>query len=451
MLSHWYCLLLLFVSPLIAFAQDDFFNTIEVEIEQAQTSDFSVIGWVTQNVTYGLEAPGSLFSRSDRELSGLQSSLYVQADGKLTEKSNFRVSGKVYHDEIYRIKNDVPHSKEERDQLRNRHEVRDFYVDYEADNGLYLKVGNQILAWGLSEYLRVTDQINVEDQFALAQQDLEDLRLQTPAILMSYRLGDWLIDTVVTYDGDRDQIAPARDEFDQFVSFRDSGFTINRQETKNSTEGFFRLSTQLPSGDFQLVAGEFNDNALSVDNMAALRSTSPIINFNQNRMRMVGAAANWVEGPWLFYGEVGLHSDRAVRPTVDAFFRQVDGWDQKDQTLAVVGVEYTGFSNLLLGLEIDNIHTHDHDRFMTGDIDQTSLGARFYWTALNERLQVLGVWNKLANNWGAVSRLSVDYNWSDNLDIGFLWVDYHLSRDSFLYQFRNNDIVQLQLRYNFQL
>lgn len=447
----WYCLSALLLSPIACAAQDDFFSTIDVDIAKSKSSDYSVIGWITQNLSYGIEQPSQLFSRTDSELNGFQTSLFIQADGKLSEKSNFRVSGKYYHDSIYQIKSDVAHSKEERDQLRNRLEIRDFYFDYQADNGFYFKVGNQVVAWGLSEYLRVTDQINVEDQFAIAQQDLEDLRLQAPAALLSYRIKDWLIDTVVTYDADRNQIAPEGDEFDQFAPLRNNGFALDRQDTKNMTEGFIRLSTALSSGDFQIVAGEFNDNNLSVDNITALQSSEPIVNFNQNRMRMIGMAANWVEGAWLFYGEVGALYDVAVRPNAQSFFGQVDGWDQKDQTLAVAGIEYNGFSNLLLSLEIDSIHTRNHDSFMQAPVDQISVGARFNWTALNERLRVVGVWNKLANNWGRVSRLSIDYNWSDNLDLGFLWVDYNASQNSVFHAFRNNDVLQLQMRYNFQI
>ena len=268
---------------------------------------------------------------------------------------------------------------------------------------------------------------------------------------MSYRLKDWLIDTVVTYDADRNQIAPEGDEFDQFAQLRNIGFALNRQETKNRSEGFIRLSTQLSSGDLQIVAGEFNDNNLSVEDIDMRGLSQPSLNFNQNRMRMIGAAANWVEGAWLFYGELGTHYGVTVRPNAESFFNQLNGWDQKDQTLVVAGVEYNGFSNLLLSLEIDSIHTQNHGSYMQAPSDQISLGTRFNWTVLNQRLRIAGVWNKLAHNWGSVSRLSIDYNWSDNLDLGFLFVGYSASQNSVFYEFRNNDVVQLQMRYNFQI
>jgi len=430
--------------------QTDFFNSIDVDIEEAVESDISIIGWVTQNASYGLEEPSALFSRTEKQLNGFQTSVYLQADGSLGEKANFRVSGKYYHDEIYRLKRDVPFSKEEKDQLRNRTEIRDFYIDYQADNGLYFKVGNQILAWGLAEYIRVTDLINVEDQFAIAQQDLEDLRLQAPAALASYRLSNWLIDAVVTFDADRNQISPEGDEFDQFAPLRNIGLNLQRTDVRKRHEGFVRVSTELASGDIQFVAGEFNDNLLTLESITDSTTANPTLNFGQNRMRAIGGAANWVEGAWLFYGELGFHYDRAVRPTQGAFLSQIEGWTEKDQVLAVAGIEYNGFSNLLLSLEIDSIHTRDHDPTMLMPADQISLGTRFFWTALNERLRVLGVWNKLADNQGQVSRLSIDYNWSDSLDLGLLWVDYHTNENSIFYEFRNNDVVQLQLRYNFQ-
>ncbi|MFT4863259.1 MAG: hypothetical protein ACI95C_002489, partial [Pseudohongiellaceae bacterium] len=37
-----------------------------------------------------------------------------------------------------------------------------------------------------------------------------------------------------------------------------------------------------------------------------------------------------------------------------------------------------------------------------------------------------------------------------NFNLGLLWVDYHTNENSFFYEFRNNDVLQLQLRYNFQ-
>ena len=138
-------------------------------------------------------------------------------------------------------------------------------------------------------------------------------------------------------------------------------------------------------------------------------------------------------------------------PNRDSIFRQLGGWDEKDQVLSVFGVQHNGFRNLLLTFELDSIRTKNHDEFMYAEENQTSFGARLYWTALNEKLTVVAVRNELANQAGQVSRVSVDYNWSDSVEVGLLWADYGSNRNSIFYYFRNNDILQIHLRYNFQI
>lgn len=431
---------------------DDLFGNIAIDLNGSGTrqSGFSVLGWFSEKIGYGLEAPDPIFSRSEAELTKVETSLFAQVDIDLGSKSQLRLSAKAYHDEVYRLNQDTPYRQEERNLFRNRVELRDFYIDRQFDNGMYLKLGNQVLAWGFAEYLRVTDLINSEDQYTLGQQDLEDIRLPVPALLFSFNLGDWVFDSVVAHRAGRNQLAPAGDEFDQLIALRSQDLNFNRDRPEDEAEYFFRASTHYQRGDLQIIAAELNENNLTVERITGLSSGNPIVNFSQNRMQAIGIAANVVSGPWLLFGEVGLHRDKAVRPDNDLLFRQVDGWDLKDQLMSVVGIEYNGISNTLLSLEIDNVHTNDHDQFMQAEKDQLSAGARLYWTGLNQRMTVIGVLYHLADNAGSLGRLSIEYNWSDNLALGFMWVDYHGQRGSVLRDFRNNDVVQLELRFSFQ-
>lgn len=451
---HFLLAFLTFACTQPSLAQNDFFNTIDVDIENNDSvadEGLSLFGWVTQKISQGIERPGPLFSRQDRGLNKIETSLFAQLDTKLGEGFDFRISGKVYHDEVYRLVDGIDYSSDETNEFRNRFEVRDFYIEKQYDNGFYLKLGNQILAWGLAEYSRVTDLINTEDQYTFAQQDLEDIRLQVPAALLSYTTGEWTFDGVVTHRANKNYTAPNGDEFDRFVSLRQAGIKIERDSPDKEQEYFFRASTHLSQGDLQFVAGEFNNNALSLEEITAARSVNPRFQYGQNRMRAFGVAANWADGSWLYFGELGLHLDKAVIPNLDSVFRQLGGWNEQDQILSVFGVEYNGFRNLLLTFELDSTRTKNHDGSMYADKNQINFGARLYWTALNERLTVVAVHNELANEAGQVSRVSIDYNWSDSVELGLLWVGYGSNRDSIFYNFRNNDILQVHLRYNFQI
>lgn len=451
--------LLATLASLPASGQDDFFSDIEIELESETATEtgsdvesgigFSLLGWVEQKVAYGLEAPGPAFSRQKSELTRVETSTYLQIDRPLGERSQVRLSGKAYHDEIYRINDSTPYTFAEINEHRNRFEIRDFYIEHQAENGIYIKAGHQILAWGMSEYLRVTDLINVENQYQLGQQDLEDLRLQVPALLTSVSAGGWTWDAVLTYHAGRDDIAPRRDEFDLFAPLYEAGGTISIRRPERDYEFFMRGSTQYAHGDIQIVAGEFNDNALALERVV-LNGEQPVAQLYQNRMRALGVAANRVSGSWLVFGELGWHANRVARPTERSVAFDPDGWVKKDQLLGVLGVEYSGFRNLLLTAEIDAQRIRDNEPFGYGDGKLVSVGLRARWSALNERLQVLGVVNELAEDQGRVARTTVTYDWSDSLNLGLMWVAYSAPDNSLVNPFRHNDVLQLQLRYSFQ-
>ncbi len=433
-------------------AQDDFFSNIEVDIaEEVAAGEWSLFGWVTEKVGYGRETPPAEFSRKDQELNKLETSLFMQLDWRSSETTSFRASGKAYYDAVYRFKESIPFHPDEVNEFRNRVEVRDLYLEHQAENGIYLKAGHQLQAWGYGEYLRVTDLVNIEDQYTIGQQDLQDIRLQVPAIQFGYSFPGVVLDAVVTYRAGRNDIAPAGDEFDPFINLRQAGFQVEWQDPEQETEVFLRASGQHGRGDYQVVLAEFNDNSLSVERLEGLRSISPRAVLGQNRMQAVAAAANWVDGNWLYFAEAGLHRDKTVRPSDQALLGFIDGWEEKDQVLGLLGVEYNGLRNLVLTFELDNVHTRRHNSLMADSRNEFSYGGRLYWTTLNERIELLAVWNQFGDNSARVARVSVDYDWSDALNFGLLWVDYSAKEPSLFHPYRHNDIVQLQIRYNFQI
>lgn len=167
-------------------------------------------------------------------------------------------------------------------------------------------------------------------------------------------------------------------------------------------------------------------------------------------MQALGMAANRVAGSWLVFGELGLHRNSPVMPLELEDFARGDGWQERSRVLGAVGIEYNGFSNTLVSLEVDNSHTRGDINNLGIERNQTSIGTRLSWIGWNDRLQLLSVWNKLANDQGYLTRLSIDYAWSDNLKFGVLWVDYSADQNSFYSAFRNNDMLQLNARFSFQ-
>ncbi|MFM1897110.1 MAG: hypothetical protein RLZZ385_2184 [Pseudomonadota bacterium] len=451
------CAIILLLELLVlstpAHAQNDFFGDISTAAGPGSGTaarDWSLLGWVSEKLAYGYESPAPPFSRTDRGLSKVETSLFTQLDWRINADTGFRISGKIYHDAIYGLENDTNWSDEERSEFRNRFEVRDLYLERRFQNGLYVKAGNQILGWGMAEFLRITDVINREDQFTIGQQDLEDLRLQVPALLVSTNRGAWVVDGVLTYDAGFDDMAPAGDEFDQLLPLRGTATVIDRREPGNPWEGFLRASRHYASGDVQFVAGDFNHNSLSLNRIDVSEPLLPVVELAQQRVQMAGMSVNRVDGAWLLFAETGMHFNRPVTPDQIRNVIRLEGWQDANQWLAALGAEYAGFANLTLSAELDSVQILNFTDSAFADNDQLSLGLRFRWTGWNERVTLMGVWNRLTKGQGQVSRLSLEYDWTDNLDLGLMWVDYSADPDSLLYNFRHNDVVQLQLRYSFQ-
>lgn len=438
--------------PTLAFAQDDFFGNREISINTGNNSEhpWELTGWITGKLAYGLASPGPGFSRRQSDLSKVETSGFAQLDWRLSDAVGLRVSGKAYRDFIYQIDDDSPYSRAERDEFQTRYELRDFYLEAQLGDRVYLKIGNQILAWGMSEYLRVTDVINTEDQYTLGQQDLEDLRLQVPALLLGVNRGDWLFESVVTHRAGSNDLAPAGDEFDQLIDLRGTGLALSKHDAGNPWEYLLRASTHYGAGDIQLVAGEFNDNQLTFAGLRTSTSGAVVADLQPQRMQLLGGAVNHVAGSWLWFGESAMHYNRPLVPDRRSALLSPVAWEEKNQWLSALGAEYNGFSNLILTLEIDSQRIVNPGNTDFASRQQTSIGTRFYWTSRNERLAVLGVWNRLDKGKGYLTRLSLDYDWSDQLSLGALWVNYGANRDSLLYNFRNNDVFQLQMRYSFQ-
>lgn len=437
----------------VAAQDNDFFSNLEVGDQDGQTGSdgpLSLIGWITAKASYGYEQPDPPFSRTGREITGAETSLFAQLDWRLAEQINLRFSGKAYHDAVYELEDDTRYSAAEKNLFRNRYEIKDFYLETSFDNGVYLKFGNQIQAWGFAEFLRVTDLVNTEDQYTFGQQDLEDLRLQVPAAQVSKSLGRWVFDGVVTYRAGYNDLSPSGDEFDPFIALRQPGYLIDRNDPDDQAEYFLRASTSYASGDVQIVAADFNDNRLTLDGISGASSVTPLLHVSQQRMQALGLAANRVSGSWLWFGELGLHQNVPVMPARNDIYASEAGWQERDQLLGVLGLEYHGFTNTLLSLELDTIQTRGSMTGLGVDRSQVSYGARVYWTGMNERLEVLSVVNALSENQGYLTRFTLDYNWSDNWKFGLLWMDYSAEQDSVYRPYRNNDLLQLNARFSFQ-
>jgi len=125
-------------------------------------------------------------------------------------------------------------------------------------------------------------------------------------------------------------------------------------------------------------------------------------------------------------------------------------WDTRDQTLYAIAAEYSGITDWLISFELDGIQAHQHTPELAVEKWQSGYFARAHWATLNERLLTQFVVNGLPGDDGRITRLSLEYQWSDALHLNTDLVLYDAREtEALLYNYRNQDLMRLSVSYFF--
>lgn len=431
---------------------DDFFGDIDTSsfnTEAKVNEPLSTTGWFKQVFGYGLADPRNDFARSRAGMNKVESSLQLQTDWQASDKLSYRFSIRLLHDAIYQLDSDLNPSREELSDYENRIEYKDIFVDAQLSDKLYLRFGNQIIAWGEAETLAVTDVVSLKDNRTFGQADLEDTRLQVPAAKLSYYFDGFMLEGVITHNVGSDEQAPAWNEFDPFIGFRQLGMSIATTRVRNDQEYFLRLRQEFSGGEWSLVLADANANELSLSKIDAQTEQTRLI-YSQDRFQVLGISGNWTQGLWIFKAELGTHFDVAMAPKNALFFDAVNGWQNKNQLRSVLGFEYVGFGDASVTFELDYIRTSGDVEGLSVDKNQLGFNTRVFWQDENSEWTLQGDWTKIPDNNGDIFRASVDYAFTDAVKLGASVIAYQAhSADRQLYNYRNNDVIKLSLKYAF--
>lgn len=162
---------------------------------------------------------------------------------------------------------------------------------------------------------------------------------------------------------------------------------------------------------------------------------------------MIGMSANKASGNWLLKAELGSFQNQPVANTASA------PWQEFDQIRSMFGIEYNGWDNWLVNVELSNIHLSNYDSSTANlefDIDQSPVGYLFLVrnTALNDRLENQFWMMDVVGSKGEIYRWDVSYDLNDHWKTGAAVVLYEADiRDSTLYPFQNHDSVNFSIEY----
>lgn len=495
---------------------DDILEGFEEDSQRANESNttctffpplpFSLDGYVKVGSVYNFDHDKPKNNETDwRGLSSLRTEMLLELSYKYTNSWRLFVSGKGFYDFAYEINGRDDYTDDVLEDYEKEIELREAWVLGRVTDFLDIKVGRQIVVWGRSDNVRVTDVLNPLDIREPGMTDIEDLRLPLWMTRVDAYYGKWNLTGIAIHEIRFNKTPPyGSDFYPEIFSLSDLGIPPSGlqsfmpeenmpQHGGDNTEYAAALNGTFSGWDISFYWANFYNDLPHPDLDIDFVWMPPVVprlgldfELKHSRVNMVGSAFNVTTGNWLFKSEIAYFSglrfynvdiDADVYIDIPGFFLDVELDEKYDKkyyrTDALLGVEYTGFDNTTISIDAANRYITNFDNFdelneiplivalIGDDVDVSEmLGVKeneFQWfirlsrNFMNETLTL----NFLASiyGWkgqdGAVERFWAEYDLTDNIKLTGGVVFYE-SGD--MLNFRNigkNDRMFLEIKYSF--
>jgi hypothetical protein len=331
---------------------------------------------------------------------------------------------------MYQIKGRDKFSQPELDALESEVELFDAYIQGSLLDNLDFKIGRQVVVWGRSDTVRITDVLNPLDSRRPGMVDIEDLRLPVTMAKFDYFLGSWRITPIAVLEQRFSKTAPA-------------GSAFNPSEISDNNEAYSDVTYALSIG------GEFS--GWDVNFYASkLRDDTGYLNhaskYEHDKVTMFGAALNYISGEWLFKTEIA-HFDGLYYTT------QPD--DAKRRLDVLVGFEYEGFQDTSIFYDFSLRKVDDYSPVMLQERipvyeKQYQHAFRVSKDFMNDRVStnyLISLYGKSLDK-GGYQRLWVEYDIADAWSATVGVVDY-IGGTPLFDIMEDNDMLFTSISYSF--
>lgn len=368
-------------------------------------------------------------------LQRLRSRLNLQVDANLTENTKLRLEGWGFYDVAYQIHGRDRYTNAVLGEYEKDSEFGELWIRTRLSDDIDLKVGRQIVIWGHSENLRVLDVINPIDNREPGRVDLEDQRLPLGMIRADAFFGHWSLTGLIIPEL-RFDINPVLGS-DFYPSTSD--FPVSEPEHFSDSEFALAVKGTFSGLDISFHAARFyNDVPRFQDGPMLTRLV-------HDRLKLFGFGGAKTAGPWLWKSEIAY---------VDGlgFFNG----DEQDRLDVLLGVEYFGWANTSLSLDIVNRTLIQYENAMQQSPDfvrrnSQEVAVRFSQDRMNDRLHFLAL--GLARGWdgqdGSLFRFDVNYDVLDSLTLGVGLMLYQSGDLPPFDQFESNDRAIFSIKWSF--
>ncbi len=372
------------------FDDEDEFAEDEIVIEIEETSKevdklFSYYGSMTLSSNYRYI--------NNKEISSAKISGNLNLEYKLDDNYKLKSTIKAYED----FKTNV---NDDRDI-----DINELYLQGSINSNVDIKVGRQIIVWGKSDNIRITDTINPMDMTAPGMVDIKDLRLGRAISKVDYFMDNWSLSGMILHENRNSIMAENGSDY-----FAPNFLNIPNEPTNNIEN----------SG----VSFSLNGNLEGQD--IAFYASNQYIDNKTYKSNMLGMAYNKVLGSYLFKTEV-------------AHFDNYDSDIVENTTDGLVGIEYNGISDGSISLEAANKD------------EAIQYALRFTQSYINQTIDFTVLLSGYGKNIedGGFSRIWSDYSYNDEVELSLGLIDYTGGKNQYFEKIKDNDRLFCSLKYSF--
>lgn len=366
--------------------EDDEFGDDEVievvKVKKAKSKDFIYYGSVSASSEYSYKKPTHISSNK------------ISANIKL----------EYIVDEFHKIKSTIKTYKAYSTNIDNDRDfdINELSVEGTFHNGIDGKVGRQIVVWGKSDNIRITDTLNPMDMTIPAMVDIKDLRLGRNMTKLDYYFGKWALSGILLHENRFSKMAEKGSEYYKGIAPSEPSNSIS------NTGIALSLSGNLQGEDISFYySNQYIDNKTYKSNM-------------------LGMAYNKVINNFLYKTEI-------------AYFDNYDSVTVKVKTDSLVGIEYNGIEEGSVSFEIANKD------------DTIQYAFRFTQSYNNQTIDLTALLSGYGKEFedGGFAKFWSDYAYNDEFELSFGVIDYIGGDNTYFEKIKGNDRFFASLKYSF--
>ncbi len=322
-----------------------------------------------------------------------------------------------------------------RRNIEKNAELKELWAEKNITPHIDLKTGRQIISWGVSNTLQLIDVLNPVDNRWIGMTDIEDRRLPVAMTRMAFYSEKTDLALVAVHEVRKNKSPVYGSPFYQ----EKTGMTPDKQaSTFEHTQFGLSLDRHFRGMDAGIYLAGFFDQDAYRDVTTNNPGEYPFV-------KMAGTAGTIATGNFLIKAETAFFTGKKYTGARNP---------EKNRFDLLAGIEYSGFKDTTILVELLNRHIFDFESQMEAygfEKDKFSSVLRVEKTFLNDTLGLvlLSSFDGFQLEDGGFLRLKAEYEYTDNLKFESGFIFYYGGENQYYETIKNNDIFFFKMIFDF--